>query len=1529
VRTQELKDRLKITGGQVRIEADSLDDAFRAQVLTPFYPSKSIEIRGAHLGEGASDHKVVIRGNALCPLLPADKVTDVMASFELKEEELTATLRYALPPNWKFSDSFPDLPLDLQGEKAVLDDLLLTDSYFYLTSRAHTHKDDRIDAQLQSGLNFIGRWKPDGVLALLKDLLASGDKRPAGEPILLLQGPIVLPSAEGPPSLASDQFPWDSTRSFPGVYLQANLGFELNLPPQDGKIKFTNLRVQIYTPTSWSQLYREPSCGTVMAYLGDIIIPSIRAEKLATLTGRIWLDSDDQLVLACKFNQITLQHLSTALANMTGITDLLSVIPADVGKVIGGLGPRSASIHLIRADGKYRVACTDFTIGIEPGSEPWAPFDWLKVQFESLRIAVANPFDEEQRSTFATIKGQTKVFGVGLSVAAEVPGFFISAEQIGDKKVDLGRCFEELGLKGLPPPPKFDIKRLSLVIQPPDSYTFSMVIDPEKSWEIEAKDHKDVKYSLPHVRLSLSNQGWEFEAGTDEGQPGVPVAALIYKLAQEGGLLGDSLPNAVPPALSAFTVDHLSLSYDSNSQRFAFVCDGSFRPDRAGDGHLETVPALRARVSIDKNSERGSATFLVGVAAQGLSLDKLIRLIAPDDLAAYVPEDFSLELRDVLFAFVTGTQSRCLFALDFGVDINLADTVSHLEFLKTVGISVGRVGFEDLQILIASEAFSRDDVGELNSLLPTGFRTIPDVSQQSKRSTADAETGKTTAAEALQKGFNFAAKLRLPDSVKPLSLPADLKSDKRAEASTPQASLAPATKWFDIQKSLGPLYLGRVGFQYRSEKKTVNFLLDSSIDLMSLRVGLLGLRVGAPMATLAKFAHPGPDLLAKLYKEIEFGLDGLELAIKQKPLEISGTLLKVYPTDPEVSLQYDGRVLVRADVFTLAALGSYAVVKDQPSLFIFAVLHKELGGPDFFFVTGLAFGFGVNRLLRLPAIGEVHHFPLIKGATDPQYFGSDATPRTALEKLQEYIPPSSGDYWLAAGVKFSSYGMIDSFAVLSVSFGTQFQIAILGLSKITVPRQLPGADRVDPVACAELAIKVTFTLASGLLAAEARLTDNSFVFSKDCRLTGGFALYCWFGPEHAGDFVVTLGGYHPKFVPPQHYPVVPRLGMNWAVGQDLALSGELYFALTPSCLMAGGKLAAVYQAGRLRAWFYARADFLIAWQPFYYDIAMEVRIGVAYLFSLEDTSRALSIELGAALQMWGPPFGGTAHVTWFIISFDVAFGAPQQERLEKAEWKAFQQSFLPQADEPGADPLVGTIRITSGLIKVQEVTRDSKKSTRSVVNAHELSFTTESVLPATSVLLNDKPVQAVGLAPKPVGIRPMDIKELESKHAVRFEPLERSQRDWDAYLAPTLITRNVPEALWSNKGLTRLERPAAEMIEKVPNGVRVALRHRDPSHGLAPIELKKFEYELIPKDIDWQEWQPPVPIPAPGDKTLENTIWGNPTVDATRNAILTALGKDPAQVDLRNLASASAEIFQSEPDMARPGEPFKQPLFAA
>ena len=1039
---------------------------------------------------------------------------------------------------------------------------------------------------------------------------------------------------------------------------------------------------------------------------------------------------------------------------------------------------------------------------------------------------------------------------------------------------------------------------------------------------------KDIVIGLRAEKKPGEEGGWQFNGSARQE---IKIGAMVDWVAAKFGAV--SLPDSIKDC----TIKQLDIAFNTESQNFKFTCEAAVRlPDTKTEINGTVVIAierqedrsykkilggtlvirLQKRQALNFNllfsTQSNVQTFLASYHGdQKVSIDELLKQVFTEPITTGV----ELTLKDALFAYHGDkVGAKYLFGLNIGVNIGLAD-------LPLVGPALPalpkelQVGIDDLRIIAATREFSLQEVEDLNKLLPDKVTKLPG--------------GKVDGGEtALRKGFNVSAKLKLAGADKLLMLPAaeagaPTETSAPTESGTSPGSGQPATsdalakaqpspgisKWFDIQKSLGPLRLQRLGVQYKDRR--VGFLFDAGMDLLGVRLDLLGLSISLP--------------LKSPLQDPEFGLEGLELAIKQKPLEIAGALLKVTSLPEGVTFQYDGRVLVRAEVFSLAALGSYAEVNGKPSLFIFAVLHKELGGPSFFFVTGLAFGFGVNRQLRLPAISDVHNFPLIKGATDPEYFGSNATPRAALQKLQEYIPPSVGDYWLAAGVKFNSFGMIDSFAVLTVSFGTQFQIAILGLSRITVPKQLPGAPKVDPVACAELAIKVSFTLASGLLAAEARLTENSFVFSKDCKLTGGFALYCWCGPENAGDFVVTLGGYHPRFLKPAHYPVVPRLGMNWSVSDNLAITGELYFALTPSCLMAGGKLSAAYQAGNLRAWFYAFADFLIGWKPFFYDIEMGIRIGIAYRLSVLGTTKLLTFEVTAWVKMWGPPFSGTANITFYILSFDIAFGAAQQPKLKKVEWPEFQQSFLPQGETAGADPLVGASRITGGLIKEQEVTRGGNKRTLRVVNAHELSFTTESVLPATRVVFNSQPV---GAADKPLGIRPMDITTLTSVHAVTLEAKGSRPSDWASHVTSTLVTRNVPDALWSNQGLARLDKPTAKMIENVPNGVRVTLQHRAPRHGLAPMELAKLKYEpLPPKDIAWQDRQPPSLITAQPGTTLANTIWDNKSVDATRDEIMIALGKGRTAVELPRLAENSTEIFQSPPEWARLGEPFKKTLY--
>jgi len=268
--------------------------------------------------------------------------------------------------------------------------------------------------------------------------------------------------------------------------------------------------------------------------------------------------------------------------------------------------------------------------------------------------------------------------------------------------------------------------------------------------------------------------------------------------------------------------------------------------------------------------------------------------------------------------------------------------------------------------------------------------------------------------------------------------------------------------------------------------------------------------------------------------------------------------------------------------------------------------------------------------------------------------------------MQAYFIDTPGEYWAAAGLSFTSYEMIRGFALITTSFGVDFEIAIIGSASMTFPLHEPY-----PVAYFEIDVLASFSTESGLLALEGALAPGCFIFGPFCQITGGFAFYLWFSGEHRGEFVVSVGGYNSAFVAPDYYPVVPRIGINYVLG-PFHVDGSAYFALTPGMFMTGGEVNATWKLADVNAWFSTYADILIAWAPFSYNIDIYVNVGCSVNMGLF----TINMHVGSELYVWGPPFGGTAHVDLDVITFDITFGSDQIPPAPVG-WEDFQSSFLP------------------------------------------------------------------------------------------------------------------------------------------------------------------------------------------------------------------------------------------------------------
>jgi hypothetical protein len=325
----------------------------------------------------------------------------------------------------------------------------------------------------------------------------------------------------------------------------------------------------------------------------------------------------------------------------------------------------------------------------------------------------------------------------------------------------------------------------------------------------------------------------------------------------------------------------------------------------------------------------------------------------------------------------------------------------------------------------------------------------------------------------------------------------------------------------------------------------------------------------------------------------------------------------------------------------------FVVLRPDKTFFVYVTLSAASGtgltlGPITF--TAIVFGYGYNRRAKIPTIEKVAEFPLVKMVMGQGgYQEEDETfelhnqlakpvedPVAVLEKMKDHLVPESGQQFACAGVRFTIAGTIDCFALLVVQWGGgEIEISLLGLARFRQPRDTTA----KAICYVEMQLLMTIKPGEGTFKLQALLSNNSWVINKDCKLTGGFALFARFGGEHKGDLVITLGGYHPRFRRPEHYPIVPRLGLNWPVNDNLSIKGGVYLAYTPSCGMVGAKLEATFHSGRISAWFTAYLDVIINWSPIYFEAELGISLRVEASFFIT----SLSVTISASIEMWGPP----------------------------------------------------------------------------------------------------------------------------------------------------------------------------------------------------------------------------------------------------------------------------------------------------
>ena len=1093
------------------------------------------------------------------------------------------------------------------------------------------------------------------------------------------------------------------------------------------------------------------------------------------------------------------------------------------------------------------------------------------------------------------------------NLSLDVPGFTGKADQMqvsgnldsGDYQIDIG--FSELACTAVP----FELNSCEINIAHADGKTLTSVI-------------ADMTFMHVDVTVTAQQKGDGFLFRGALGETPLKVGEIVEELAKAATNV------SVPKALAGLKVTTLSIEIDTEFKTKRFKIATEF---------TEGGKTIKAdlTLSIDENSacdptgiiHVGGSSFALVMHHEGKDDAEPDAKPAEILAAAYVPEGSpSFNIKDDLVAQITSDSDvlSLVPALKIGLDgivfahvnaparpsegtdqpvksnvlgvgLNTGDgmDITKLPLLgdvaKAFGAS-GKLGASDVQIVMATAPVASEDIELLNAMLGA-------VDGAMQLAVAELEGKKA----GLAKGFNLSGKINLgietldvaaggkpgADETTPaVTTPAVVGA---AETTSPAPSPTEDAHWFSIQKKIGPLYVDKLGVAYA--KGELWIIPAASMTVSGLTISLEGFAVSSPLNTFKPSFH----------------LQGLGLDFANGPVEIGGAFMRVEPTAKEPHEAFYGTVVVKAETFSLSAMGSYSRVStgvdanghetSEPSMFVYLELDKPLGGPPYFFVTGLALGFGYNRALLVPDIDGLADFPLIQsvngsGSAPAAVTGAAADPAPSVATVQgnlaaklgllkDYIPMESGQQWLAAGVHFTSFEIVDAFALLTITFGHRFEAHLLGRAVYCYP---PGSNKTGaPLTRIDVLMDAAYLPEQGLFALTAKLAPGSYVFEPACHLSGGLAFRSWFDGPHKDEFIFTLGGYHPKFQVPDFYPKVDRLEFNWKKGDNLVIKGGMYFAMSGHALMVGGFLDATWESGALKAWLKITADFLIAYKPFHYDASMSIDIGAQITIHFFGTHH-LSVHLGARLHIWGPSFSGTASFDIWIASFSVSFGSGSNAPPALL-WQEFRTSFLPKTSPLiNASVVAGMISDLAGYQMTdafEVVPSPDKNSHHWLMNAKHLSIGVAFQVPINAAGEKGQTAE--------FGIKPMALARgnILSQPEVLIWHEGDPQPITDEHFSIAPRTQNVPAGLWGDAEVNDVHAKAS--VGDVATGLVLTPKNPPHSDKTEPIERANlaFSTETLDGVFDWVDT-----APASGDWRALGPVWGSPEAQTAFNDTVAA-----------------------------------------
>jgi Family of unknown function (DUF6603) len=309
----------------------------------------------------------------------------------------------------------------------------------------------------------------------------------------------------------------------------------------------------------------------------------------------------------------------------------------------------------------------------------------------------------------------------------------------------------------------------------------------------------------------------------------------------------------------------------------------------------------------------------------------------------------------------------------------------------------------------------------------------------------------------------------------------------------------------------------------------------------------------------------------------------------------------------------------------------------------------------------LGFGFTLNAVGGLLGVNRIMLFdPLMQGvrtgAIDSIMFPQDvvANAPRIISDLRAIFPPHQGTFLVGPMAKLG-WGEP---TLVSLSLGVIIvippgDIAILGVLRLALPTEEADILRlqVNFAGALEFSKQRLYFFAS--------LYDSHLLFIT---IQGEMGLLFAYGQD--ANFVLSVGGFHPRFNPPPlPFPTPQRIQLNIINESFARIRADAYFAVTTNTAQFGSHADMFFGFSALSVEGHSGFDALFQFSPFHFTVEISTSFSVK-VFGVGVWG------LGIDLTLQGPnPWHahGTASISFFFFSIDVnvdfTWGDPRDTTL--------------------------------------------------------------------------------------------------------------------------------------------------------------------------------------------------------------------------------------------------------------------------